>query len=153
MLPLTLLSLAMPGPAAVKGATDVVVSGPGVDDVHLAWTRRAGDVDVMTLADASGLYLVYGASPPFDEDELGPRYQLEWATSALPLSTSYAYPFSRRAWVRHAAGGWARGGPQLRRQLVALGASETVASAEAVWLTAYRLARGVWATVHGIVHG
>ncbi|MGH3346789.1 MAG: hypothetical protein ACRDO4_07385 [Nocardioides sp.] len=117
-------------PAHAKGATHVVVSGPGIGDVRLGWTRRMDDVDVGSLAEVSGIYLILGAGiatddPGLTKAELGPRYELTWYAGSTVLAVSHVYPFTTQsAWMRipHEQGGWVRGGPALERAMVELGA-------------------------------
>lgn len=138
-LPTMLLSLlvALAAPvvlaptAYAKGATSVVVSGPGIADRSLGYTRRTDDVDVGALAEASGIYLIYGAAvasddPGLTEAELGPRYVLTWYTGSMVMSVSHVYPFAANgAWTHlpDEDGGWVRGGPTLERAMADLGAT------------------------------
>jgi len=128
------LALAVPvtvaAPTYAKGATDVVVSGPGIDDVRLGYTRRMDDVDVGSLAEVSGIYQIYGAAITTDDPglttaELGPRYELTWYGGDQVMVVSHVYPFtSQGAWLNipHEQGGWVRGGPDLEDAMVTLGA-------------------------------
>jgi hypothetical protein len=124
-----------------KGPTDVVASGPGVDDVHLTYTARTGDVDAGTLGDASRLYDMWspgllGPAPGMSADQLGPRYVLTWSGDAHgtgeDVVVQHAYPFAEGGgWVEFLpdqemygapiAEGWVQT-PRLRRELVELGA-------------------------------
>lgn len=117
-------------PAYAKGATDVHVSGPGMDKTVLGYTRRMDDVDVGSLAEASGIYQIFGAAiatddPGLSKEELGPRYVLTWYQGSIIMAVSHVYPFtSQGAWARipYEQGGWVRGGPDLERAMVDLGA-------------------------------
>lgn len=132
---LLLATLAVPvtvaAPAHAKGATDVVVSGPGIHDVRLGWTRRKDDVDAGSLAELSGIYQIYGAAiatddPGLTRAELGPRYRLTWYQGTTVMVVSHVYPFTTQsAWHRipHEDGGWIRGGPGLEQAMVRLGAT------------------------------
>lgn len=124
-----------------KGPTDVVASGPGVDDVHLTYTARTDDVDAGTVGDASRLYDMWspgrlGPPPDMSADELGPRYVLIWSGDAHgtgeDVVVQHAYPFAEGGgWVEFLpdqemygapiAAGWVQT-PRLRRELVELGA-------------------------------
>lgn len=135
LLAAVVLPVTVGAPAFAKGATDVVVSGPGIDEVSLGWTRRPGDVDVGSLAEASGVYLILGAAqvaerPDLTAVELGPRYRLTWYQGSSVMVVTYAYPFAEGgAWahVPDEPGGWVRGGPDLRRAMLALGATAPAA--------------------------
>ncbi len=142
-----LAMVATTSPATAKGPTDVVVSGPGIDDVHLTYTERA-DVDSGTLGDASRLYDMWspgqlGPSPDLSADELGPRYVLTWSgdphsrETGKDLVVQHAYPFAEGgAWVEFPpdqelwgaplAAGWVQT-PKLTAELVELGASDDTA--------------------------
>lgn len=132
---LMITTLAVPvtvaAPAHAKGATDVVVSGPGIDDVKLGYTRRTDDVDVGSLAEISGIYMIYGAGTASDDPglttaELGPHYVLTWYAADTVMTVSHVYPFTRQgAWMHipDEEGGWVRGGPDLRDAMVDLGAT------------------------------
>ncbi len=135
MLPAVLLAvvvvpLATSPPAYAKGATAVVVSGPGVDEVKLRYTRDGTDVDVNSLAEASGLYQLYGSSlatedPGLTDAELGPRFVLTWHVHRMRMATTHVYPFAAGgAWahILDEDGGWVRGGPDLEQAMVELGA-------------------------------
>ena len=134
-------------PVHAKGPTDVDVSGPGVDDVHLTFTER-DDVDSGTLGDASRLYDMWspgqlGIAPDLSADELGPRYVLTWSgdphsrETGEDLVVQHAYPFAEGgAWVEFPpdqelwgsplAAGWVQT-PKLTAELVELGASDDTA--------------------------
>ena len=131
-------------PAVAKGATDVVVTGPGVDQVDLGFTRDRTDVDVGSLSETSGIYGIFGSGefverPDLTADELGPRYDLTWYEGSDVLATSHVYPFAeggawsdvpegQRVWGVDLAGGWWHGGAALERQLVDLGAEPPAAA-------------------------
>jgi hypothetical protein len=125
------IPVAVAAPAYAKGATDVVVSGPGIDEVRLGYTRRTDDVDVGSLAEVSGIYLIYGAAiathdPGLTRAELGPRYQLTWYQGSSVMSVSHVYPFaSQGAWMHipYEQRGWVRGGRDLEDAMVELGAT------------------------------
>jgi len=126
-----------------KGPTDVVVSGPGVDDVHLTFTEPVNDVDSGTLSDAAQVFDMWspallGPAPDLSAEELGPRYVLTWSggeyggADGADTVIQHAYPFAEgRGWVRFLPGqelwgepvaaGWVRA-PRLRAELVELGA-------------------------------
>jgi len=124
-----------------KGPTDVVASGPGVDDVHLTYTARTDDIDAGTLGEASRLYDMWspgllGPAPGMSPDQLGPRYVLTWAGDAHgtgeDVVVQHAYPFAEGGgWVEFLpdqemygapiAEGWVQT-PRLRKELVELGA-------------------------------
>ncbi len=146
---LTLAGITSPGHA--KGPTDVVASGPGVDDVHLTYTERSGDVDTGTLGDASRLYDMWssdllGAAPDLSSDELGPRYVLTWSgdphgAGSEDVVVQHAYPFAEGGgWVEFLpdqelygapiAQGWIQA-PKLVAKLVELGAVDDVGPAVA----------------------
>jgi hypothetical protein len=153
---LPVLALAGTTPAAqAKGPTDVMVSGPGVDDVQLTYTEPIDDVDPGTLGDASRLYDMWspghlGPAPDLSEDDLGPSYVLTWSGDPHgdgneDVVVQHAYPFAEGgAWVEFPPGqelygapiaaGWVRT-PRLRAELVELGAvdksTESAESAEA----------------------
>ena len=124
-------------PAHAKGPTAVVVSGPGIEDRRLRYTR-ADDVDVGTLSEASGIWQIYGAAiatddPDLSKAELGPRYVLTWYVGHTVMAVSHVYPFSTQsAWMNipHEDGGWVRGGPDLERAMVELGAEQPKAESE-----------------------
>lgn len=138
VLLLALLPLAVAPPAVAKGATEVVVTGPGIDDVSLGYTRDETDVDLGSLSETSGIYGIFGdgqfaGRPDLTDDELGPRYDLTWYQGSDLLATSHVYPFAEGgAWAQVStgqrvydldlAGGWWHGGTALEAQLVALGA-------------------------------
>ena len=129
-------------PVQAKGPTEVDVSGPGVDGVHLTYTVR-DDVDSVSLGDASRLFDMWspgqlGIAPDLSVDELGPRYVLTWSgdphsgTTGEDLVVQNAYPFAEGgAWVEFPpdqelwgapiASGWVRT-PKLTAELVELGA-------------------------------
>lgn len=126
------------GPVLAKGATSVTVSGPGIDDLTLGFTRRPGDVDAGSLADASGVYSILGAgrlveAPGLTSAELGPRYTLSWYEEDVLMIVSHVYPFAQggawaevpedqQTWGEPLAAGWWSIGDELGRQLVSLGA-------------------------------
>ncbi|WP_322938203.1 hypothetical protein [Nocardioides bizhenqiangii] len=134
-------------PATAKGPTDVDVSGPGVDGVHLTYTARA-DVDAGSLGEASRLYDMWSPgllepAPDLTEEELGPRYLLTWSgdphsgETGTDLVVQHAYPFAEGgAWVEFPpdqelwgapiAQGWIQT-PKLTAELVELGAADDVA--------------------------
>jgi hypothetical protein len=142
---LTVLALAGTVPAGqAKGPTDVVVSGPGVDDVHLTYTEPIDDVDAGTLGDVSQLYDVWspgklGPAPDLSADQLGPRYVLNWSGDPHgdgndDIVVQHAYPFAEGgAWIEFLPGqemygapiasGWVQA-PRLRTEMVELGAVE-----------------------------
>ena len=133
MLPAVLLAvvvvpLATSPPAYAKGASAVEVSGPGVDDTRLRFTRDRTDVDVGSLAEVSGLYQLYGSAfategPGLTDAELGQRYVLTWYVHGSVMATSHVYPFATDgAWVHVLDNGWIRGGPDLEEAMVELGA-------------------------------
>jgi hypothetical protein len=139
LVPCLLLTvLAVPvtvaAPAHAKGATDVVVSGPGIDDVKLGYTRRMDDVDVGSLAEVSGIYMIYGSGAAGDDPglttaELGPHYVLTWYAADTVMTVSHVYPFTPQgAWMHipDDDGGWVRGGPVLHDAMVELGATRPV---------------------------
>ena len=141
LLPMLLGSVVVVGstspPAYAKGATDVVVSGPGIPEVSLSYTQRTDDVDVSSLAEASGIYLIYGAGiaeddPGLTRAELGPRYRLTWYVAGTVMADSDVYPFARSgAWTHIPADDdWIRGGPGLERAMVELGAAYPEPDAE-----------------------
>ena len=135
---LLLTALAVPvtvaAPAHAKGATDVVVSGPGIDDVKLGYTRRTDDVDVGSLAEVSGIYMIYGSGTAGDDPglttaELGPQYVLTWYAADTVMTVSHVYPFTPQGALMHIPdedGGWVRGGPVLHDAMVELGATSPV---------------------------
>ena len=132
-------------PAVAKGATDVVVNGPGIEEESLGYTRRMDDVDVGSLSETSGIYGIFGAGqfvtrPELTADELGPRYELTWYQGSDVMATSHVYPFAeggawaevpegQRVWDVDLAGGWWHGGAALEQQLVDLGAAPAAAAA------------------------
>lgn len=130
LLAVTVLPVTTSPPAYAKGATGVVVTGPGITERSLDYTRRKNDVDVGSLAEVSGIYLIYGGAiaadnPRLTEAELGPRYVLTWYQSSTVLAVSHVYPFAANgalAHIPHEQGGWVRGGPALARAMVELGA-------------------------------
>lgn len=150
LLCLLLAALAVPAttvaPAFAKGATSVTVSGPGIDDISLGFTRRADDVDAGTLADASGVYSILGAGrfveePDLTPAELGPRYTLTWYEEDVLMIVTHVYPFAeggawaevpdeQQMWGEPATAGWWSVGDELGRQLVSLGAPEPAATTE-----------------------
>lgn len=143
MLPILLaavvLSVAASPPAMAKGATSVTISGPGIEDRSLGYTRRLDDVDVGSLAEVSGIYLIYGAviasdDPGLTKAELGPRYILTWYQGRTVMAVSHIYPFTTQgAWAHlpYEQSGWVRGDPDLEQALVELGANRPQAGAEA----------------------
>ncbi len=130
-------------PATAKGPTEVDVSGPGVNNVHLTFTER-DDVDSGTLGDASRLYDMWSRgqlrpAPDLSADELGPRYVLTWSgdphsrETGKDLVVQNAYPFAdggawvefppdQELWGAPIAAGWVQA-PRLQAELVELGAS------------------------------
>jgi hypothetical protein len=132
-------------PAVAKGATEVAVTGPGIEHVELGYTRDETDVDVGSLSETSGIYGIFGSGefagrPDLTDDELGPRYDLTWYEGSDVLATSHVYPFAeggawaevpegQRVWDMDLAGGWWHGGAALEGQLVALGAEPPASSA------------------------
>jgi hypothetical protein len=146
---LPVLALAGTTPAAqAKGPTDVMVSGPGVDDVQLTYTEPIDDVDSGSLGEASRLYDMWSPgllepAPDLTEDELGPRYVLTWSgdphsgETGKDLVVQHAYPFAEGgAWVEFPrdqelwgapiAEGWIQT-PRLTAELVELGAVDDAA--------------------------
>lgn len=134
------VTVATPLPALAKGATSVTVSGPGVVDRSLDYTRAGRDVDLSTLAEASGIYGIFGDGmyverPGLTAAELGPRYVLTWYEGDAVMAVSHVYPFAEGgAWASVPPGqrlfghrmdaGWWQGGPALQRAMVRLGAVE-----------------------------
>ena len=134
-------------PAVAKGATDVVVTGPGIDHVSLGFTRDMTDVDVGSLAETSGIYGIFGdgefvARPGLTPAELGPRYDLTWYMGTDVMTTSHVYPFAeggawaevpdgQEAWHVTFEGGWWHAGAALEGQLVELGAEAPADAAAA----------------------
>ena len=134
-------------PVQAKGPTDVTVSGPGIDDVHLTFTAR-DDVDSGTLGEASRLYDMWspgklGVAPDLSADELGPLYVLTWSgdphsgTTGEDLVVQHAYPFAeggawveilpdQELWGSPLAAGWVQT-PKLTAELVELGARDDTA--------------------------
>lgn len=128
--------------AQAKGPTDVVVSGPGIDDVHLTFTEPE-DVDSGTLGDASRLYDMWSPgrlapAPDLTAEQLGPEYELTWSArhgmDAPETVVQLAYPFAegggwiyfpggQELWGSPLATGWVRT-PRIEGQLVALGARD-----------------------------
>jgi hypothetical protein len=149
LLSLLLAALAVPatvaGPAHAKGATSVTVSGPGIDERTLGFTRRTDDVDVGSLAEASNIYGIWGDgqfadAPALTADELGPRYRLTWYEGNVRMVVSHVYPFAeagawaevpvgQRLWREPVATGWWHGGSELARQLTELGATAAATTA------------------------
>lgn len=139
LLAVLAIPVALAPPAVAKGATEVVVTGPGLDHVELGFTRDESDVDVGSLSETSGIYGIFGSgefvnAPGLSADELGPRYDLTWYEGRELLATSRVYPFAeggawaevpegQRVWDVDLAGGWWHGGAALEQQLVALGAA------------------------------
>ena len=148
-------------PALAKGPTDVVVSGPGIDDVHLTYTVR-DDLDSGTFGEASRLYDMWdpgrlGPAPDLSAAELGPRYVLTWsgdphsglATEDLVIQNAYPFaeggawvefPPGQELWGAPIASGWEQA-PRLQDALVELGAADdaiapAVAEVEPVSATA-----------------
>ena len=125
-------------PALAKGATEVTVSGPGIDDQTLGFTRRTSDVDVGSLAEATNNYGIWGDGtfvhrPRLTADQLGPRYTLTWYEGEVRMVVSHVYPFAedgawaevpdgQRLWGEPVETGWWHGGTALEEQLVSLGA-------------------------------
>lgn len=127
-----------------KGPTDVVVSGPGIDDVHLTFTEPVNDVDSGTLSDAAQVFDMWspaqlGPAPDLSADQLGPKYVLTWSggeyggADGADTVVQHAYPFAEGGgWVRFLPGqelwgepvaaGWVQA-PRLQAELVELGAS------------------------------
>jgi len=139
--------LALPlaaAPAVAKGATEVVVSGPGIDRVTLGFARATDDVDVGSLAEVSGVYYVFDAAmgsdaPDLDEAALGPRYRLTWYVGRDVMAVTDVFPFAANgAWTHllHEDQAWVRGGPALERAMVELGATRPETAPEAVPSTA-----------------
>jgi hypothetical protein len=144
MLCLLLAALVLPvtnaGPAVAKGVTSVTVSGPGIDDLRLGFTRRTDDVDVGTLSEATAVHGIFGDGqfvdrPDLTTAELGPRYVLTWYQAEGVMVESHVYPFAaggawaevpsgQRLWGEPLATGWWHGGTALQQQLVTLGAPE-----------------------------
>lgn len=136
-------------PATAKGPTDVDVSGPGVDDVHLTYTEPVDDVDSGTIGEASRLYDMWdpgglGPAPDLSAAELGPRYILTWSgdphsgETGEELVLQYAYPFAeggawvefppdQQLWGSPIAAGWVQS-PRLKAELVELGAGDDTAA-------------------------
>ncbi|WP_432478872.1 hypothetical protein [Nocardioides sp. GXQ0305] len=151
LLSLLLAILAVPAttaPAFAKGATEVTVTGPGIDDRRLGFTQRTDDVDVGSLSEAAGIYGIFGDGqlgdhPDLTSADLGPRYTLSWYEGDTLMIVSHAYPFAeggawaevpdgQRLWGEPLAAGWWAGGTELTRQLVSLGATEPAGAADPV---------------------
>ncbi len=145
LVPLLLLTaLAVPmtlaAPAHAKGATKVVVEGPGIEPVKLRmYTRRTDDVDLGSLSEVSGIYGIfgsgtYGDGPDLTAAELGPRYDLTWYQAGEVMAVSQVYPFAEGgAWTVVPKGqtlygepiqtGWWHAGTPLEDAMVDLGAT------------------------------
>lgn len=172
VLLLALLPLVLPAPAEAKGATDVVVTGPGIERVHLGYQRSAQGVSFEDLTEATQVYGIFGDQftirPDLTAAELGPAYELRWKVGRDPMMVSRVYPFAeggawafvprgQETWEVRLEGGWWRGGDELEALMVALGAdaaapyvSGTSTSLEdVVRQAAVALARGARACVHG----
>lgn len=136
-------------PAHAKGAVAVTVSGPGIADVRLTYTERAGDVDLDALTEAASFYpLVFGTDgPPLPlaggapAGELGPRYVLSFDLGESRV-IEYAYPFAaagpyvemppgQQVYEIPVAPGWLRVDSSLRSGLVTLGAAGPPPAADA----------------------
>ncbi len=141
---LLLTALAVPvtvaAPAHAKGATKVVVEGPGMETVKVRlYTRRTDDVDLGSLSEVSGIYGIfgsgqYGDAPDLTKAELGPRYDLTWYQASDVMAVSQVYPFAEGgAWTVVPEGqtlygepiqtGWWHGGTALEDAMVTLGAT------------------------------
>ena len=107
---LLLTALAVPvtvaAPAHAKGATKVVVEGPGMETMKLRlYTRRTDDVDLGSLSEVTGIYGIFGSgqyteAPDLTEAELGPRYVLTWYQASEVMAVSHVYPFAEGgAWA------------------------------------------------------
>jgi hypothetical protein len=145
---LLLTALAVPvtvaAPAHAKGATEVVIEGPGMEPVKLRlYTRRTDDVDLGLLSEVSGIYGIfgsgqYGLGPDLTEAELGPRYDLTWYQASDVMAVSQVYPFAEGgAWTVVPKGqtlygepiqtGWWHAGAPLEDAMVDLGATPPAA--------------------------
>jgi hypothetical protein len=145
---LLLTALAVPvtvaAPAHAKGATKVVVEGPGMEPVKLRmYTRRTDDVDLGSLSEVSGIYGIfgsgtYGDAPDLSKAELGPRYDLTWYQASDVMAVSQVYPFAEGgAWTLVPEGqtlygeaiqtGWWHAGTPLEDAMVDLGATPPAA--------------------------
>ncbi len=174
LAPLALLVgmlVALAPPTSAKGATDVVVTGPGMARVHLGYGRSHEQVRFEDLTESTQIYGIFGDQfgdrPDLTDAELGPAYDLSWREGREETIVSRVYPFAEGgAWGYvpdgqqiygvAAAGGWWHGGDELEQQLVALGAAAltaptapTRAPYDAVAVAADLLARGAWTWVHG----
>lgn len=132
------ITVATPTPALAKGATSVTVTGPGLGPRSFGYTRAGHDVDLGTLAEASGIYGIFGSGrfverPTLSKAELGPRYVLTWHQDRPVMAVSHVYPFARggawahvparqQLWGHTLHSGWWKGGRALERALVRLGA-------------------------------
>jgi hypothetical protein len=145
---LLLTALAVPvtvaAPAHAKGATKVVVEGPGMATVKLRlYTPRTDDVDLGSLSEVSGIYGIfgsgqYGDAPDLSRAELGPRYDLTWYQASDVMAVSQVYPFAEGgAWTLVPEGqalygepiqsGWWHAGSPLEDAMVDLGATPPTA--------------------------
>jgi hypothetical protein len=145
---LLLTALAVPvtvaAPAHAKGATKVVVEGPGMETVKLRlYTPRTDDVDLGSLSEVSGIYGIfgsgqYGDAPDLSRAELGPRYDLTWYQASDVMAVSQVYPFAEGgAWTLVPEGqtlygepiqtGWWHAGSPLEDAMVDLGATPPTA--------------------------
>ena len=130
-------------PAHAKGATKVVVEGPGMEPVKLRlYTPRTDDVDLGSLSEVSGIYGIfgsgqYGDAPDLTEAELGPRYDLTWYEASDVMAVSQVYPFAEGgAWTLVPEGqtlhgepiqtGWWHAGAPLEDAMVDLGATPPI---------------------------
>jgi LPXTG-motif cell wall-anchored protein len=141
---LLLTALAVPvtvaAPAHAKGATKVVVEGPGMEPMKLRlYTRRTDDVDLGSLSEVTGIYGIFGSgqyteAPDLTEAELGPRYVLTWYQASEVMAVSHVYPFAEGGawtvvpdgqllWGEPIQTGWWHGGTPLGDALVKLGAT------------------------------
>lgn len=135
------VTVAAPAPALAKGASSVTVTGPGVVARSITYTQAPDDVDLDSLAEASGIYGIFGAGdfvarPELSAAELGPRYVLTWYQGpSQVLAVSHVYPFAEGgAWAHVPRGqrlfgestraGWSHGGAALERAMVRAGAVE-----------------------------
>jgi hypothetical protein len=156
------------GAGHAKGPSEVTVSGPGIADLHLTYTERTDDVDVIRLGDATRIHDMWspgqlGQAPNLTPEELGPRYVLTWHAGDERV-VQHVYPFAdgrgwarilpgQRLWENPVSSGWRTGAPGMTPLFVDLGATvprppgrpseRSERSAEGASLTTYAVAAPV----------
>lgn len=144
---ITVLAAVVATSALAKGASEAMITGPGLGDgISLAGEGFGGGDRLAQLAEETGFYpAVFVTSPnpmlsPRPAGELGPRYIITYEMPgptgssrlrqdvypyAKPSPLTYVEPGQRYFATEKTVGGWYVASPTLKQNLVAIGLPES----------------------------